>query len=175
VVHSVILPYAVEDQKVISALERLKFTCAADWYCSHIALPVAKLRYMHVARFDNRPSRRPLRRLPPMQRDLIALTTIFARCVPMHIPLVVCPEHLPRLRHRDNERVVRAFSSAEVVQRMTRRVALLKVPGPVVRTSSAAGCKGAGFFEESDEQRLYGREARGYDADVHLDDLPDVC
>jgi hypothetical protein len=58
---------------------------------------------------------------------------------------------------------------------MARGLALLEIPGPVVRTSSAAGCNGACFFEEGDEERFNGWEARGYDADVHFDDLPDVC
>jgi hypothetical protein len=62
-----------------------------------------------------------------------------------------------------------------MVQRMARGFALLEIPGPVVGTSSTTGCKGAGFFEESDEERFDGWEARGYDADVHFDDLPDVC
>jgi hypothetical protein len=58
---------------------------------------------------------------------------------------------------------------------MTGRVALFKISRPAMRTSSAAGCEGAGFFEERDEKRFYGWEAGGYNADVHFHDLPDVC
>lgn len=72
-------------------------------------------------------------------------------------------------------RVIRALRSAEMVQRMTRRVALFKVSRPIVRASGATDCERAGFFKESDEERLYGWEAGGYDADVHFDDLPYVC
>lgn len=75
---------------------------------------------------------------------------------------------------RDNVRVVRALRSSEMVQRISRRVALFKVPGSFVRTCSAAGCKRASFFEESDEERFNGWKACSYDADVHFDDLPDV-
>lgn len=57
---------------------------------------------------------------------------------------------------------------------MARGVVLLKISRSIVRTSSTRGCKGASFFEEGDEKRFYGWEARGYDADVHFDDLPDV-
>lgn len=140
-----------------------------------LLLSVAELRNMHFARLDDRPSTGPIRHLPPVQRSLIALATIFTRGVPMHIPLIVCPKHFPRLMHRDNVRVVRAFRSAEMVQRMTGWVALFKISRPAMRTSSAAGCEGAGFFEERDEKRFYGWEAGGYNADVHFDDLPDVC
>lgn len=93
----------------------------------------------------------------------------------MHIPLIICPKNFSRLMHRDNMRIIRAFCSAELIQRVTRWVALFKISRPAMRTSGAAGCNGAGFFEECDEERFDGWEARGYDADVHLDDLPDVC
>ena len=139
-----------------------------------LLLSIAELRNMHFARLDDRPSTGPIRHLPPVQRSLIALATIFTRGVPMHIPLIVCPKHFPRLMHRDNVRVVRAFRSTEMVQRMARWVALFKISRPAMRTPSAAGCDGAGFFEERDEERFYGWEAGGYNADVHFDDLPDV-
>jgi hypothetical protein len=58
---------------------------------------------------------------------------------------------------------------------MARRIALLEIPRPAMSTSSAAGCDGASFFEERDEEGFYSREAGGYNADVHFDDLPDVC
>lgn len=129
---------------------------------------------MHLARLNNRPPSCPLRSLRPMQRSLIALIPILARCIPMYISLFIRPKQLPRLMHRDNVRVVRSLRSAEVVKRVAGWVMLFKVPRPIARASSAAGCKGAGFFKESDEERFYGWEARGYDADVHFDDLPDV-
>lgn len=93
----------------------------------------------------------------------------------MHIPLIVCPKHFSRLMHRDNVRVVRDFRSAELVQRVTSWVALFKISRSAMRASSAAGCDGARFFEERDEERFYGWEAGGYNADVHFDNLPDVC
>ena len=73
-------------------------------------------------------------------------------------------------------RIIRALRSAKLVQRMPRRVALFEISRPIVRASpGTADCEGAGFFEESDEERFDGWEAGGYDADVHFDDLPDVC
>ena len=54
-------------------------------------------------------------------------------------------------------------------------VALFEVLRLAMSPSSAAGCDGAGLFEESDEERFYGWETRGYNANVHFDDLPDVC
>lgn len=93
----------------------------------------------------------------------------------MHIPLIIRPKHFARLMHRDHVRIIWAFRSTELIQRVTRCVTLFKISRPAMRTSSAAGCDCAGFFEERDEERFHGWEARGYDADVHFDNLPDVC
>ena len=152
---------------------RCTISCTLPVIC---LLPAAaQSRYMHFARLYNRSPTSPLRHLPSMQRSFIALTAIITRGVPMHIPLVVCTKHFPRLMHRDNVRIVRALCSAELVQRVARGVALFEIPRPAMRTCSAAGCMGAGFLEERDKERFYGWQASGYDADVHFDNLPDVC
>ena len=138
-------------------------------------LPVPKLRNMHLTRLDDSPFPHALRHLPPMQRNLIALITILIRRVPMHITFAVRPIVFARLMYRDNVSIVRTLCAAELVQRMmVRRLALLKITRTVLCSSSAAGCESAGFFEEADEEWFYGWETGGYDADVHLDDLPDV-
>jgi hypothetical protein len=52
---------------------------------------------------------------------------------------------------------------------------VFEVSRAVLRATSPARRDGAGCVEEGDEERFDGWETRGYDADVHFDDLPDVC
>ena len=129
-----------------------------------LRLPIllVKLRYMHLPSLDDRSSLHIYWRLPFVQRRFVAFNTL------------LCTILLSRAMHRNNLGTVWAFRPTKVVKRMIRRLVLFKIPRTVLRASSTAHSDGAGFFEEGDEERLDGWEARGYDSDVHFDDLPDV-
>jgi hypothetical protein len=126
--------------------------------------PIANSRHMHLARLNNRLPSHILRRLlPPVQRSVVAVTAL------------VCPVLLARFVHRDYMSTVGSFRPTKVVQGVTRRLMMFEVPRTVLCASSSTRRDGPGCVEEGDEERFDGWETRGDDADVHFDDLPDVC